>query len=77
MESIIAGLLKEFEDGKMTRRQLIQSLALAASAAAAPDAIASRRFRRPSSRPDGRRSGSITSRMRFPTIARALRSIAT
>jgi catechol 2,3-dioxygenase-like lactoylglutathione lyase family enzyme len=40
MESIIAGLLKQFEDGKMTRRQLIQSLALAASAAAAPNAIA-------------------------------------
>jgi catechol 2,3-dioxygenase-like lactoylglutathione lyase family enzyme len=40
MESIIAGLIKQFEDGKMTRRQLIQSLALAASAAAAPDALA-------------------------------------
>jgi len=34
MESVIAGLLKDFEDGKMTRRQLIQSLALAAAAAA-------------------------------------------
>jgi|RhiMetdeSRZDD1v2_1073273.scaffolds.fasta_scaffold194131_2 catechol 2,3-dioxygenase-like lactoylglutathione lyase family enzyme len=34
MEGIIAGLLKDFEDGKMTRRQLIQSLALAATAAA-------------------------------------------
>ncbi|MBI4478109.1 MAG: hypothetical protein HY654_13110, partial [Acidobacteria bacterium] len=33
MESIIAGLLKQFEDGKMTRRQLIQSLALAATTA--------------------------------------------
>jgi catechol 2,3-dioxygenase-like lactoylglutathione lyase family enzyme len=30
---VIAGLLKDFEDGKMTRRQLIQSLALAAAAA--------------------------------------------
>src|SRR5581483_10782967 len=39
MESIIAGLLKQFEDGKLTRRQLIQSLALAA-AAAAPAAAA-------------------------------------
>jgi catechol 2,3-dioxygenase-like lactoylglutathione lyase family enzyme len=39
MESVIAGLLKDFEDGKMTRRQLIQSLALAA-VAAAPDASA-------------------------------------
>jgi predicted enzyme related to lactoylglutathione lyase len=34
MESIIAGLLQQFEDGKMTRRQLIQSLALAAAAPA-------------------------------------------
>jgi catechol 2,3-dioxygenase-like lactoylglutathione lyase family enzyme len=39
MEGIIAGLLKQFEEGKMTRRQLIQSLALAA-AAAAPGATA-------------------------------------
>ena len=34
MESVIAGLLTDFERGKMTRRQLIQSLALAAAAAA-------------------------------------------
>jgi catechol 2,3-dioxygenase-like lactoylglutathione lyase family enzyme len=34
METVINGLLKQFEDGKMTRRQLIQSLALAAAAAA-------------------------------------------
>jgi catechol 2,3-dioxygenase-like lactoylglutathione lyase family enzyme len=40
MESVIAGLLKDFEDGKMTRRQLIQSLAMAA-AAAMPAASAS------------------------------------
>jgi catechol 2,3-dioxygenase-like lactoylglutathione lyase family enzyme len=33
MEGLIAALLKDFEDGKMTRRQLIQSLALAATAA--------------------------------------------
>ena len=33
MESVIAGLLRDFEDGKMTRRQLIQSLAMAAAAA--------------------------------------------
>jgi catechol 2,3-dioxygenase-like lactoylglutathione lyase family enzyme len=33
MESLIAGLLKDFEEGKMTRRQLIQSLAMAAAAA--------------------------------------------
>jgi catechol 2,3-dioxygenase-like lactoylglutathione lyase family enzyme len=38
METVIAGLLKDFEDGKMTRRQLIQSLAMAAAAAAAPGA---------------------------------------
>jgi catechol 2,3-dioxygenase-like lactoylglutathione lyase family enzyme len=34
MEAVIAGLLKDFEDGKMTRRQLIQSLAMAAAAVA-------------------------------------------
>src|SRR5882724_6475736 len=34
METVIAGLLKDFEDGKMTRRQLIQSLAMAAAAVA-------------------------------------------
>src|SRR5882757_7432328 len=33
MEHIIATLLQDFEQGKMTRRQLIQSLALTASAA--------------------------------------------
>lgn len=33
METVIAGLLKDFEDGKMSRRQLIQSLAMAAMAA--------------------------------------------
>ncbi len=35
MESIIGRLLKDFENGKMSRRQLIQSLALAATAATA------------------------------------------
>jgi catechol 2,3-dioxygenase-like lactoylglutathione lyase family enzyme len=35
MESLIAGLLDEFERGRMTRRQLITSLALAAAAAPA------------------------------------------
>jgi catechol 2,3-dioxygenase-like lactoylglutathione lyase family enzyme len=34
METVINGLLTDFENGKMTRRQLIQSLALAAAAAA-------------------------------------------
>jgi catechol 2,3-dioxygenase-like lactoylglutathione lyase family enzyme len=33
MESVIAGLLKDFEDGRMSRRQLIQSLALVAAGA--------------------------------------------
>ncbi len=33
METLINGLLTDFEKGKMTRRQLIQSLALAAAAA--------------------------------------------
>jgi catechol 2,3-dioxygenase-like lactoylglutathione lyase family enzyme len=36
MEHVISGLLKDFEDGKMTRRQLIQSLAVAGAAAWAP-----------------------------------------
>jgi catechol 2,3-dioxygenase-like lactoylglutathione lyase family enzyme len=34
MEHIMAKLLQDFEQGKMTRRQLIQSLALAATASA-------------------------------------------
>src|SRR5262249_35002314 len=34
METVIAGLLTQFEEGKLTRRQLIQSLAMAAVAAA-------------------------------------------
>jgi catechol 2,3-dioxygenase-like lactoylglutathione lyase family enzyme len=38
MESVIAGLLKQFEDGKLTRRQLIQSLALMATGAATVEA---------------------------------------
>jgi catechol 2,3-dioxygenase-like lactoylglutathione lyase family enzyme len=40
MEAIIAGLLKQFEDGRMTRRQLIHSLALAATAGPAAAAVA-------------------------------------
>jgi catechol 2,3-dioxygenase-like lactoylglutathione lyase family enzyme len=36
MESMIAKLLDDFEHGKMTRRQLIQSIAIAATAAAVP-----------------------------------------
>ena len=39
MEHIIAKLLQNFEEGKMTRRQLIQSLALAATAASATGAV--------------------------------------
>ena len=35
MEHIVAKLLQDFEHGKMTRRQLIQSLTLAATAASA------------------------------------------
>ena len=38
MEHIIANLLQDFERGKMTRRQLIQSLALTATAASAASA---------------------------------------
>jgi len=40
MEHIIAKLLNDFEAGKMNRRQLIRSLAVAASAAAAVAAVA-------------------------------------
>jgi hypothetical protein len=39
MEHIITKLLQDFEQGKMTRRQLIQSLALAATAASAVSAV--------------------------------------
>jgi catechol-2,3-dioxygenase len=39
MEHVIAKLLQDFEGGKMTRRQLIQSLTLAATAASAPGAV--------------------------------------
>jgi catechol 2,3-dioxygenase-like lactoylglutathione lyase family enzyme len=39
MENLIAKLLGDFEHGKMTRRQLIQSLALAATAASAANAV--------------------------------------
>src|SRR5262245_10108354 len=38
MEKIIAKLLQDFEQGKMNRRQLISSLALAATAASAVSA---------------------------------------
>ena len=40
MEQIIANLLQDFEQGKMSRRQLIQSLALTATASAAGAASA-------------------------------------
>jgi catechol 2,3-dioxygenase-like lactoylglutathione lyase family enzyme len=40
MESIIASLLKNFEDGRITRRQLIQSLAMMTTAGSATAAVA-------------------------------------
>jgi catechol 2,3-dioxygenase-like lactoylglutathione lyase family enzyme len=40
MEAVIATILKDFEDGKMTRRQLIQSLAMVAVAGPAAAAVA-------------------------------------
>lgn len=40
MEVLISELLKKFEDGKMSRRQLIQSLAMAAVAGSSADATA-------------------------------------
>jgi catechol 2,3-dioxygenase-like lactoylglutathione lyase family enzyme len=47
METVIARLLQDFDAGKMTRRQLIQSLAMAATAASATAGpqIASGRFK--------------------------------
>jgi catechol 2,3-dioxygenase-like lactoylglutathione lyase family enzyme len=41
MEHIVASLLRDFEEGKMNRRQLIRSLAVAASAGAAASATPS------------------------------------
>ena len=40
MEAVIATILKDFEDGKMDRRQLIQSLAMVAVAGPAAAAVA-------------------------------------
>jgi catechol 2,3-dioxygenase-like lactoylglutathione lyase family enzyme len=52
MENVIAGLLKDFEDGRMTRRQLIQSLALvAAGAVPASSALAQNAAQRPPAPP--------------------------
>jgi catechol 2,3-dioxygenase-like lactoylglutathione lyase family enzyme len=52
MEHVIAGLLKDFEDGRMTRRQLIQSLALvAAGAVPAASALAQGAAQRPPAAP--------------------------
>jgi catechol 2,3-dioxygenase-like lactoylglutathione lyase family enzyme len=39
MEQIIANLVNEFEQGKLTRRQLIQNLTIAATAATAVSAV--------------------------------------
>ena len=51
MESVIAGLLKDFEDGRMTRRQLIQSLALVAAGAVPGTALAQGAAQRPPAAP--------------------------
>ena len=40
MEAVVAALLTQFEDGRLTRRQLIQRLAAAAAAVAAPAGVA-------------------------------------
>ena len=58
MEGMIATLLKDFEDGKMDRRQLIQSLALVAVAGPAAAAGATQA---PAPRRRGGRCTSITS----------------
>jgi catechol 2,3-dioxygenase-like lactoylglutathione lyase family enzyme len=47
METTIATLLKDFEDGKMTRRQLIQSLAVLAMAGSAAAQTPARAERAP------------------------------
>ena len=39
MENVIAKLLQDFEKGKMNRRQLVQSLSIAAAAAAVPTTV--------------------------------------
>jgi catechol 2,3-dioxygenase-like lactoylglutathione lyase family enzyme len=39
MENVIAKLLQDFEQGKMNRRQLVQSLSLAAAAASVPTTV--------------------------------------
>ena len=52
MEGVIAGLLKDFEHGRMTRRQLIQSLALvAAGAVPGASALAQNAAQRPPAAP--------------------------
>jgi catechol 2,3-dioxygenase-like lactoylglutathione lyase family enzyme len=48
MEQLIDGLLQDFERGKMSRRQLIQSLALAAAAAAPGGALLAQGAKAPS-----------------------------
>jgi len=48
MEQVIDGLLRDFERGKMSRRQLIQSLALAAAAAAPGGTLLAQGAQKPS-----------------------------
>jgi catechol 2,3-dioxygenase-like lactoylglutathione lyase family enzyme len=45
MEQVIAKLLEDFELGKMSRRQLIQTLAVAAVGSAAPPALAAEGYK--------------------------------
>src|SRR5262245_30766109 len=40
MENVVAGLLQEFERGKLTRRQLVQTLALLATGSPVAAAVA-------------------------------------
>jgi hypothetical protein len=47
MEGEIARLLREFEDGKMTRRQLIQSLAVVAAVAAPAGSVLAQALAKP------------------------------
>ncbi len=45
MEHVIANLLEEFESGKMSRRQLIKTLAVAAVGSAAPPVLAAEGYK--------------------------------
>ena len=59
METLIAKLLQDFEQGKMNRRQLVQSLSVAAAAASVPTTVLGR---------SSRRHGEARGRLRQPHL---------